>query len=118
MCGSMVDIECAAAEIRRGKKKEDKKKSQDENIMVCPITYGDLNYPVYSDCQKHSHSHIQLLLSCVTMQAKLFLPMPVLNNTIRIITTYLHSNTLVHLLQKMVTAVRRSRRDWEQQEEQ
>jgi len=41
MCGSMVDIQCAAAEIRRGKKKkkkiEDRKKPQDENIMVCPI---------------------------------------------------------------------------------
>jgi len=38
----MVDIQCAAAEIRRGKKKrkieEDRKKLQDENIMVCPIT--------------------------------------------------------------------------------
>jgi len=31
----MVDIQCAAAEIRRGKKKEeDRKKPQDENIMV------------------------------------------------------------------------------------
>jgi len=43
MCGSMVDIQCAAAEIRRGKKRkiEDRKELQDENIMVCPITYGD-----------------------------------------------------------------------------
>ena len=40
MCGSMVDIQCAAAEIRRGKK-EDRKKPQDKNIMVCPIPYGD-----------------------------------------------------------------------------
>jgi len=40
MCGSIVDIQCAAAEIRRGikKKKKDRKKLQDENIMVCPIT--------------------------------------------------------------------------------
>jgi len=40
MSGSMVDIQCAAAEIRRGNKKrniEDRKKLQDENIMV-PIT--------------------------------------------------------------------------------
>jgi len=39
----MVDIQCAAAEIRRGKKKieEDRKKPQDENIMVCPIPYGE-----------------------------------------------------------------------------
>jgi len=34
----MVDNQCAAAEIRRGKKEEDRKKPQDENIMVCPIT--------------------------------------------------------------------------------
>jgi len=31
----MVDIQCAAAEIRRGKKIEDRKKSHDENIMAC-----------------------------------------------------------------------------------
>jgi len=37
----MVDIQSAAAEIRRGiKKKEEerrRKKPQDKNIMVCPI---------------------------------------------------------------------------------
>jgi len=38
MC-SMVDVQFAAAEIRREKKKERKKKKkrQDENIMACPI---------------------------------------------------------------------------------
>jgi len=35
----MVDIQSPTAEIRRGKKEERKKKKpQDENIMVCPIT--------------------------------------------------------------------------------
>jgi len=39
----MVDIQSPTAEIRRGKKRkkkkiEDRKKLQDENIMVCPIT--------------------------------------------------------------------------------
>jgi len=44
MCGSMADIQSAAAEIRRGKKKRRrrrrrrKNKPQHENIMVCPIT--------------------------------------------------------------------------------
>jgi len=48
MCGSMVDIQSATAEIRRGnnKKKEEeeerkKKKPQDAedgNIMACPIS--------------------------------------------------------------------------------
>jgi len=44
MCGSMADIQSAAAEIRRGKKRKKKKKKkkkknkpQHENIMVCPI---------------------------------------------------------------------------------
>jgi len=37
MCRSMVDIQSAAAEIRRGKKRRRKNKPQHENIMVCPI---------------------------------------------------------------------------------
>jgi len=38
MCGSMADIQSPTAEIRRGKKERKKKeKTQDENIMVCPI---------------------------------------------------------------------------------
>jgi len=42
MCGSMVDMQSAAAEIRRGKKrkKERRKKDRnhDKNTMACPIT--------------------------------------------------------------------------------
>jgi len=39
MCRSMVDIQSAAAEIRRGKKKKKKKnKPQHENIYGLPIT--------------------------------------------------------------------------------
>jgi len=34
----MVDIQSAAAEIRRGKKKKEREKPQGKNIMVCPIT--------------------------------------------------------------------------------
>ena len=53
MCQSMVDIQPAAAEIRRGIKKDrrqiDRKKLQGKNIMVCPITQGDHNYS-----QRHS----------------------------------------------------------------
>jgi len=38
----MVDIQSAAAEIRRGKKKKiERKKPEGKNIMVCPIPYGD-----------------------------------------------------------------------------
>ena len=50
MCGSMVDIQSTAAEIRRGKQEEEerRKKSQGKNIMDCPITYGDHNNPTRS----------------------------------------------------------------------
>jgi len=34
MCGSMADIQCLTAEIRRGNKKRRKKKPQDEKIYV------------------------------------------------------------------------------------
>jgi len=38
MCQSMVNIQSPTAEIRRGKKEERRRKKQDENIKVCPIT--------------------------------------------------------------------------------
>jgi len=34
----MVNIQSPTAEIRPGKKEEERRKKQDENIMVCPIT--------------------------------------------------------------------------------
>jgi len=37
----MANIHSATAEIRGGKKRRKKNKRQDENIMVCPILYGD-----------------------------------------------------------------------------
>ena len=47
MCGSMVDIQSAAAEIRRGIKKkieeEDRKKLQGKNIMSASATQGGHN---------------------------------------------------------------------------
>jgi len=39
MCRSMVDIQSATAEIRRGKRRK-KKKPQDENIMSASATQG------------------------------------------------------------------------------
>jgi len=44
MCGSMADIQSAAAEIGEEKKEKKKNKRQDENIMVFPIPYGDHKY--------------------------------------------------------------------------
>jgi len=43
MCGSMVDIQSATAEIRQGKKEERKKKPQDDNIMSASATQGGHN---------------------------------------------------------------------------
>jgi len=41
MCVSMVDIQSAMAEIRQGKKKEERKnKRQDENIYGLPYYIG------------------------------------------------------------------------------
>jgi len=50
MCGSMVDIQSATAEIKQGIKKEtnkqeERKKPQDKNIMVAAIT----SIPVCTD---------------------------------------------------------------------
>ena len=45
MCRSMVDIQSATAEIRRGKKTEEerRKKPQDKNIMIASATQGGHN---------------------------------------------------------------------------
>ena len=44
MCGSMADIQSATAEIRRGKKKEDRnKKREGKNIMSASATQGGHN---------------------------------------------------------------------------
>ena len=45
MCGSMVDIQSATAEIRRGKKdrKKKKKKPQGKNIIAASGTQGGHN---------------------------------------------------------------------------
>jgi len=41
MCGSMVDIQTATAEIRRGE--EERKKKQDKNIMSASARQGNHN---------------------------------------------------------------------------
>jgi len=43
MCGSMVDIQSATVETRRGKKIDKKKKPQDKNIMSASATQGGHN---------------------------------------------------------------------------
>jgi len=56
MCGSMVDIQSATAEIRRGKteRKIDRKKQQDKNIMSASATQGGHKN---RDAQKKRYSH-------------------------------------------------------------
>jgi len=51
MCRSMVDIQSATAEIRRGKNKERrKKKKQDKNIISASATHGGHKYcRIYHD---------------------------------------------------------------------
>jgi len=49
MCGSMVEIQSATAEIRRGKKQK-KKKKQDENIMSASAAQGGHN----KGCEQHA----------------------------------------------------------------
>jgi len=43
MCGSMADIQFATAEIRRGTKKEERKKPQGKNIMSASAKQGGHN---------------------------------------------------------------------------
>jgi len=43
MCGSIVDIQSATAEIRRGKEDVERKKKQDKNIMSASATQGGHN---------------------------------------------------------------------------
>jgi len=43
MCGSMVEIQSATAEIIGEEKKDRKKKPQDENIMSASATQGGHN---------------------------------------------------------------------------
>jgi len=38
MCGSTVDIESLTAEIRRGKKEEERRNHRMKIYMACPIT--------------------------------------------------------------------------------
>jgi len=56
MCGSMVDIQSAAGEIRRAIKKkiEDRKKSQCKNIRSASATQGGHNN-YYTVSQKGCH---------------------------------------------------------------
>ena len=43
MCRSMVDIQSPTAEIRRGKKEEERRKKQDKNIYGLPIHRATIN---------------------------------------------------------------------------
>jgi len=58
MCRSMVDIQYATAEIRRGKKIEDRryKKPQGKNIMACPLLWAAINSSMLQNIPNASKS--------------------------------------------------------------
>ena len=61
MCGSMADIQSAAAEIRRGKKRRRTNHSM-KIYMVCPIAYGDHKTGILKEnCQLLSISHRSIM---------------------------------------------------------
>ena len=65
MCGSMADIQSAAADIRRGKKEEEEEQRQDEIIMVCAIPYTAtiINGDVHST-RSTQHNQVTMICSC------------------------------------------------------
>ena len=74
MCGSMVDIQCAAAEIRRGKKrrkKEEGKKLQGKNIMApllhrAAITSGYATWFTVGGAIRKAHAHYDVIDDVIT----------------------------------------------------
>ena len=73
MCGSMVDIQSVAAEIRQGIKK-DRKKPQGKNVMSASATQGGrksdmhilLKYAKKSGNMRMWQSHIRIKLTCLS----------------------------------------------------
>jgi len=75
MCRSIVDIQFATAEIRRGIRKRRKKKPQDKNIMSASATQGG-----------HNKNMLARVKSCNVMQVKtnymnLYSPIKINSNT-------------------------------------
>jgi len=71
MCGSMVDIQSAAAEIRRAIKKIDRKKPQGKNIMSASATQGGHNKHPFIFCYwwntRSSAIDLSLFESCLVI---------------------------------------------------
>jgi len=65
MCGTMVGIQSAAAEIRRGIKEEERKKPQGKNNMSAFATQGCHNYSVEKKLCRFSHLFSKLQQSCL-----------------------------------------------------
>jgi len=65
MCGSMVYIQSAAAEIMRGIKKEDRKKPQGKNIMSASATQGGHDHAVAT---KH-YTQVSRVIELLYIQA-------------------------------------------------
>jgi len=60
----MVDIQSVTAEIRRGKKKDRKKKPQDENIRSASATQGGNNK---ASCNELSRCHLNAIYQTIIL---------------------------------------------------
>ena len=70
MCGSMADIQSAAAEIRRGIKKIDRKKPQGKNIMSACATQGGHNKADRRAPQTHGFTSAPLGGATLDLESK------------------------------------------------
>jgi len=77
MCGSIVDIQCATAEIRRGKekKKERKKKPQGKNIMSASAMQGGHKEARLSQRDRATLLVEIMAINCCTIVQKIALKM-------------------------------------------
>jgi len=100
MCGSMVDIQCVTAEIRRGKKRrktERKKKPQNKNIISASAVQGDHNNNI---CAPDSHATYSFWA-----RYKLYIRLEVSHRPTTVILKYHHGNGKVQQWQKKYTVL-------------
>jgi len=98
MCGSVVDIQCAAADIRRGKKDEDRKRPQDNNLRHVSTIGKNLLSSDMSSTFSHNMVNFGLLA------AEIGLPVwgtPVNFNGFLVLAALLHDSQLVSVSQTL-----------------
>jgi len=96
MCGSIVDIQSATAEIRRGKKerkRKKKKKPQSKNIMTCPIPQGGHNKLIIKYCCDVMYVEMPLHLTAHICKT----PEPICMTFVHILLKYSNISTTKYL---------------------